>query len=92
MMPPHLRGEHRPADELGAEEDAGQIQVHHGAAILQRHLFSGDVFAPAADVVDEDVDRARADPARAAHPARVSSGEKRSADDESTRRPRASNS
>ena len=56
MMRPQLARQHRPAHELGAEEDAGQVQVEVALPHIQRHFFGRHVLPPAADVVDEDVD------------------------------------
>ena len=49
--------DHRRAEPPRAEHAAGEIQVDQLTPLVERHRFRGDVLAPAAHVVDENVDR-----------------------------------
>ena len=57
MRPPWPRSIIALPSQLRAEHAAGEIQVDQLAPFFERHRFRGDVLAPAADVVDENVDR-----------------------------------
>jgi hypothetical protein len=50
--------DHRPAQELRADEGAGEVEVDERVPPLDGHVLGRDVHAPPADVVDQDVDRA----------------------------------
>ena len=56
--PPALAAAHHgAADDLGADEGAGEVQVHQLAPARDPHVADRRRVAPPADIVDQDVER-----------------------------------
>ena len=59
MMRPVPRAQHRAADDLGANEAVGEIEVDEALPGLEVGVLDRHVEIASADIVDEDVDRPR---------------------------------
>jgi hypothetical protein len=49
--------EHPDTQPLAANERTRQVQVDQLLPLVQRYLLRGEIDAPAADIIDEDIDR-----------------------------------